>query len=167
MKHIEELKIGATAIVFCMIMLLVYAVFPQDGFVPSTKAPMPERPSAESLEEEEDYGFQIYTQESNYDDSYSSDSYEEDSSYEAPQGAADTDTSTEPDTGNDPSQDSAAPDTGAEEEPPVSNEPDPDISYVEEPSVDESYDIESEADEGSYEDGINWNETEATYHYEE
>ena len=78
MKHFEEFKIAVTASLFCVVMLLVYAVFPKDGLAETTKARMPEIPSAESFSEE-DYGFQIYTQDSNYDYSYDEDSFSDDS----------------------------------------------------------------------------------------
>ena len=51
MKHFEELKIAVTAALFCVVMLLVYAVFPRDGLVQTTKARMPEVPSAEMSSE--------------------------------------------------------------------------------------------------------------------
>lgn len=172
MKHIEELKIGATAILFCMVMLLVYAVFPQDGFVPSTKAPMPEVPSADNWEDEENYGFQIYTQESNYDtsDTGASSGYEGDSSSDTDSDGTDTsaDSQTFPDTSV---TDDSSQNTGITEEPDASDD-----SYVEEP-IDDSYEDDSYEDD-SYEDGsyddtatedpsytedFNWNETEETF----
>ena len=89
MKHLEELKIGATAALFCIVMLLVYAVFPKDGVVQTTKARMPEIPSADSSYEEDPYGFQIYTEESNYDDSYEDSTWYE-NSYDPSQESSDT-----------------------------------------------------------------------------
>ena len=172
MKHLEELKIGATAALFCLVMLLVYAVFPKDGVVQTTKARMPEIPSEDSSYEDDPYGFQIYTQESNYDDFYEdSSSYEE--TYDSSQN---TDTSDIPqDTGEDssgntddsytdweqPSDDSYIDDTGSGD------------SYVEEP-VDDSYDdtypddtySEDTYQDETYQDGLSWNETEETYQFE-
>ncbi|MDO4306045.1 MAG: hypothetical protein Q4C77_04360 [Eubacteriales bacterium] len=182
MKHFEELRIGVTAVLFCMVMLFVYAFFPQDGFVPATKAPMPEIPSSDSWSGEEDYGFQIYTEESNYDDSYSDsdNSAEEDSSYDTSQQEPDTaetdsgngsyqesnpdaDTDNPPDAGTVPDNGDAS-DNGTADESPSTEDTSGGDSYAEEPSVDESYDIES--GEEAYEDEINWNETEQTFNYE-
>lgn len=163
MKHLEELKIGVTAVLFCTVMFVVCTVFPKDGFVPATKAPMPKIPSADSWTEEEDYGFQIYTQESNYEDSYNEDnSYEDNSSYTSPQEEPDT-VPTEPDLGDQPSQEAdpnVSPDDTSSQEQPVPEETYPNDSYVEEP-VDDSYDDDS-LDSGT--DDFDWNETEQTFY---
>lgn len=160
MKHIEELKIGVTAILFCLIMLLVYGIFPKDGFVPSTKAPMPEIPSSDNWEEEDNYGFQIYTQESNYNYQEPS-SQETDSQEPVPEGSdipqtdpAETvppEETTDPETPADPS---VAEDSYPEEP--------SDDSFVEEPSEDTSYE-DSSYEDSSYEDEFNWDENEETY----
>lgn len=68
MRHLEEIKIGFTAATFCIIMLLCYAIIPQGPLTPTRTAPMPKVPTEEDWDPEEDYSFEIYTQESNYDD---------------------------------------------------------------------------------------------------
>ncbi len=157
MKHLEELKIGATAILFCLIMLLVYAVFPNEGFVPSPKAPMPPLPTSDSWEEEENYGFQIYTQESNY-------TYHEPDTIEPDTGS----TENIPEENDTPQTDaSQTPSIEDTPEPEVPSEPSvPDDSYADEPS-DDSF-IEEPSEDTSYEDPghedeFDWESSEETY----
>lgn len=161
MKHLEELKIGATAILFCLIMLFVYAVFPKDGFVPSTKAPMPLVPSSDNWEEEDNYGFQIYTQESNYDSQDSYSDYQEPSSSEENTPPQTDSEETLPPTETTEPEDPSVPDDSDPQEPSeddsIAEEPSQDDSFVEEPSEDTSY------EDSSSEDEFDWEETEETY----
>ena len=90
MRHIDELQIAGTAVLLCAAMFGVSAVAPKDskmskGVTTFTEAPeTAAEAEAQAQAEAEENGFPIYTQESNYDDSgstdwdYDSGSYEED-----------------------------------------------------------------------------------------
>ena len=90
MRHIDELQIAGTAILLCAAMFGVSAVAPKDSKVSKGVTTFTEAPEtaaeaeAQAQAEAEENGFPIYTQESNYDDSgstdwdYDSGSYEED-----------------------------------------------------------------------------------------
>ena len=90
MRHIDELQIAGTAVLLCVAMFGVSAVAPKDskmskGVTTFTEAPeTAAEAEAQAQAEAEENGFPIYTQESNYDDSgstdwdYDSGSYEED-----------------------------------------------------------------------------------------
>ena len=90
MRHIDELQIAGTAVLLCVAMFGVSAVAPKDSKVSKGVTTFTEAPEtaaeaeAQAQAEAEENGFPIYTQESNYDDSgstdwdYDSGSYEED-----------------------------------------------------------------------------------------
>lgn len=173
MKHFEELKIGATAALFCIVMLLVYAVFPKDGVVQTTKARMPEIPSSDSSYEEDPYGFQIYTEESNYDDSnwYGDSSDPSDGNTDTSEVYEDTDEDSSAGT-----EDPVTEDPGTDWEQPSEDSGDSygedtgnGDSYAEEPSTDDSYEEiypDDTYSEETYQDDTTWNETEETYQFE-
>ena len=86
MKYRDEIHIAMMALVFSCAMFAVYAVVPKDAAVAAkARATITEAPEtaaeAEAIRSEEDPGFNIYTEESNYDYDSSSDDSGSDQSY--------------------------------------------------------------------------------------
>lgn len=108
MKYRDEIHIAMMALVFSCAMFAIYAVVPKDAIVAakarSTVTEAPETAAeAEAIRssQEEDAGFPIYTQDSNYDyDDSSDDSDNSDQSYDNSDTGTDTSDTTTSDTDN-------------------------------------------------------------------
>lgn len=108
MKYRDEIHIAMMALVFSCAMFAIYAVVPKDAVVAAkARATVTEAPEtaaeAEAIRssQEEDAGFPIYTQDSNYDyDDSSDDSDNSDQSYDNSDTGTDPSDTTTSDTDN-------------------------------------------------------------------
>lgn len=92
MKYRDEFHIASTAILLSVAMVGISVVVPKESRVPTAKTTLTEAPEtaaeAEAAQQEE---FPIYSQDSNYDDSY--DYSQDDSSYDNSYDSSDSDSS--------------------------------------------------------------------------
>lgn len=145
MKYRDEIHIALMALVFSCAMFAVYAVVPKNAAVAArAKATVKEAPEtaaeAEALRssQDEDAGFNIYTEDNNYDDSSDS----SDSSASSDQATYDPGTDYSGDTGNGDVADEGSSDQGGYDSSDQIDYPSDDGS--EDTSTDNSYDDSSQ-----------------------